>query len=200
MATNRLGDLFVRNSERRMQISTRALVTLIHGLLTGGAFILGAFGVIVELIRSTLTEGPCELTATGYRVQRAYLIATAAIGWIAVLLGTFVVYPWYRAIPPAGANLVEYPQRFLLSSATTAGWHEFGMEWKEHIGWLAPMGMTMLAYVLTKHRQALKDNRPALRAVLVFALAVFLCAGIAGFFGAMINKFAPIAGGATLHF
>jgi hypothetical protein len=35
--------------------------------------------------------------------------------------------------------------------------------------------------------------------VLGFTLLSFLAAGIAGFFGAMLNKNAPAEGGATIH-
>jgi len=36
-------------------------------------------------------------------------------------------------------------------------------------------------------------------AVMAFVVASFLSAGTAGFFGAMINKYAPVQGGPTIH-
>jgi hypothetical protein len=183
-----------------MEISVRALASEIHGMLIGGFFVMAIFGIIVELFRSTFVKQPSELTARGYSLERLYLIVTAGLGWAAVLLGAYIVYPWYRAIPPTGiTNLAGYPQRLLLASITTSGWHGIGMEWKEHVGWLAPIAITMVAYVLIKHRLAMKKYPQIRTAVLVFALVALLSGGIAGFFGAMIDNHAPVKGGATIH-
>lgn len=184
-----------------MEISFRALCSEMHGMLIGGFFLMAVFGVIVELLRSAFVKQPSELTTRGYQLKRFYLIVTAGLGWLAVLLGAYVVYPWYRAIPPAGVtSLAGYPQRLLLSRPGTAGWHALGMEWKEHVGWLAPIAMTMVAYVLTKHRLAMKTYPQIRTAVLGFALVALVSGGIAGFFGAMIDNHAPVKGGAMIHF
>jgi hypothetical protein len=112
-----------------MEISARTLASELHGMLIGGFFLMAAFGVIVELFRSKYAKQPFELSARGQLLKRFYLFATAALGWIAVLLGAYILYPWYRAIPPAGvASLAGYPQRLLLSRSGTSGWHRVGME------------------------------------------------------------------------
>jgi hypothetical protein len=46
-----------------------------------------------------------------------------------VITGTWVVYPWYRESGPSS------PKAQLLANPDTKDWHEFGMEWKEHIAW-----------------------------------------------------------------
>ena len=82
-----------------------------------------------------------------------------ALGWAAVLTGAYVIYPWYRAVPPAGlTDLALYPRYLLKSSATTAGWHDLGMEWKEYVAWMAPIAMTMVAYILTKYRLSIQGS------------------------------------------
>jgi hypothetical protein len=183
-----------------MQISTRALFTLLHGMLFGGFFILAIFGVAVELFRSKFEDRPAELSPRGYFWERVYLIGTVVLGWLAVFLGAYVVYPWYRAIPPAGlANLAGYPQALLQSNPATSGWHEVGMEWKEHVAWFAPMTMTAVAYLLLCCRPVLKQLPRARTAILSFALFALVAACIAGFFGAMINKAAPVQGGSTIY-
>lgn len=73
------------------------------------------------------------------------------------------------------------------------------MEWKEHVAWLAPIAATMIAYVLTTQRSAVKAYARLRRAVITFALVAFASAAIAAFFGAMINKHAPVEGGAQIH-
>jgi hypothetical protein len=117
-----------------------------------------------------------------------------------VLTGAYIIYPWYRAVPPPGtANLAAFPQRLLLASPTTSGWHSIGMEWKEHVAWIAPISITMAASVVLQYGRNLK-NHPQLRAaVLVFVWVSLLAAGVAGFFGAMINKNAPVEGGPVIH-
>jgi hypothetical protein len=183
-----------------MEISTRAFFTALHGLLFGGFFIMAVFALVVELVRCSLTPESFELTGAGRSLANLYMWLTATAGWIAVFLGAYVVYPWYRAIPPAGMqNLAAYPQRFLLSSAATSGWHSLGMEWKEHVAWIAPMAVTLAAYILCAQRPALSKYRQLRTGILVFAVAALGCAGIAGFFGAMINKNAPVEGGPEIH-
>ena len=71
-------------------------------------------------------------------------------------------------------------------------WHKFGMEWKEHVAWLAPILATAVAFIVLRYGVQLA-NEPRLRRVLLvlFSLA-FLCAAVAGLFGAFITKTAPI--------
>jgi hypothetical protein len=183
-----------------MQWTTRELWSLIHGMGFGGLFLLGCSGAIVELWRR---YGPAEAgsaTSGDERFLRIYFVVMAALAWLTVLTGTYVLYPWYRATPPPGAtDLSGYPQRLLLSSGTTAGWHSLGMEWKEHVAWLAPIAITMAAAVFSRYGRNLQKE-PALRnAVLGFVFASLLAAGVAGFFGAEIDDHAGVRGGATVH-
>jgi hypothetical protein len=183
-----------------MEITLRALITLIHGMLFGAFFLMAIYGLVVQLRHSAFVEQPSKLTPQGYARERLYLILVAVMGWAAVLTGAYIIYPWYRAVPPAGVtDLALFPRFLLKSSATTAGWHDLGMEWKEHIAWIAPIAMTMVAYVITKYRQSMREHPQIRTAVLAFALVALGAAGVAGFFGAMLNKYAPINGGSTIH-
>jgi hypothetical protein len=117
-----------------------------------------------------------------------------------VLTGAYVIYPWYRAAaPPGTVDFSAFPQRLLMSSPHTIGWHSLGMEWKEHVAWFAPISITLVAFVFIQYGRDLKNHRHLRSAVLCFALASFVAAGIAGFFGAMINKYAPVQGGHTIQ-
>ena len=73
------------------------------------------------------------------------------------------------------------------------------MEWKEHVAWLAPIALTMVTYVFAKYGPALSRQRDIRTAVLAFAVVAFAAAGIAGLFGAFLNKYAPVRGGATIQ-
>jgi hypothetical protein len=186
-----------------MEITERSLWTLIHGMGFGALYLLASSGALLELYRrysSNSTGSPGPVIDKDERFLRVYLIAMAVLAWLAVLSGAYVIYPWYRAAAPAGtANLAAFPQRLLLSSPTTSGWHSIGMEWKEHVAWLTPISITMAAAVFVKYGRTLR-NHPQLRdAVLCFTLISFLAAGIAGFFGAMLNKNAPVEGGPSIR-
>jgi uncharacterized membrane protein len=134
------------------------------------------------------------------RFLRIYLCAMTVLAWVAVLTGTYVIYPWHRAAPPAGAtNLAAFPQPLLMASPTTSAWRSIGMEWKEHVAWLAPTSITMATVVFFEYGRNLRRYAALRSAVLCFTLVSFLTAGIAGFFGAMLVKYAPVEGGPTLH-
>jgi hypothetical protein len=73
------------------------------------------------------------------------------------------------------------------------------MEWKEYVAWFAPISITMVAFVFIRYGRDLRHHRQLRAGVLGFALASFVAAGVAGFFGAMINKHAPVRGGHAIH-
>lgn len=179
-----------------MEVSFRGLWTLIHGIGFGGLFLLGCSAAVTELWRVCFGDEWSERTD---KLLRFYLVAMTVLAWLAVLTGAYIIYPWYRAAAPAGTHeFGMYPQLLLRSSPATAGWHTLGMEWKEHVAWIAPMAITMATAVFLQYGRELKAHRYLRTAVLAFALVAFGSAGIAGFFGAMINKYAPTNGGSTI--
>jgi hypothetical protein len=183
-----------------MEITVRGLWTLIHGMGVGALYLLACSGALAELYRFTTSRATSEFTVGQERFLKFYLIAMVVLAWASVLTGAYVIYPWYRAaLPPGTVDLSMFPQRLLMSSPTTIGWHSLGMEWKEHVAWFAPISITMVAFVFIKYRRDLGNHRQLRAAVLCFAVASFVAAGIAGFFGAMIAKGAPVHGGHMLQ-
>jgi hypothetical protein len=183
-----------------MEITARALWTLIHGLGFGALYLLACSGALVELYRFTTSSTAPESSRGEEHFLKVYLLTMAVLAWAAVLTGAYVIYPWYRATPPLGTtDLSMFPQRLLMSSPTTIGWHSLGMEWKEHVAWFAPISTTVVTFVFIKYGRDLKNHRQLRAAVLCFAAISFVCAGIAGFCGAMINKYAPVQGGHTIQ-
>ena len=183
-----------------MEISARGLWTLIHGMCFGALYLLACSGALVELFRVTAPSASSALTRGQEQFLKTYLVVMAVLAWSAVLTGAYVIYPWYRAAPSEGmTDLSGFSQRLLLSNPRTAGWHSIGMEWKEHIAWFAPISITMVACVFIRYGRELRDHRPLRTAVLSFAAASFIAAGVAGLFGAMINKYAPVEGGGRIQ-
>jgi hypothetical protein len=183
-----------------MEITVRSFWTLIHGMGFGALYLLACSGALVELYRFTSSSPDAQSTPAQERFLRIYLVTMVVLAWVAVLTGAYVIYPWYRAAPPPGiADLSMFPQRLLMSNSASVGWHSLGMEWKEHVAWLAPISITMAAFVFIRYGRDLRNHKPLRAAVIGFTLASFLAAGIAGFFGAMINKYAPVQGGHTIQ-
>jgi hypothetical protein len=183
-----------------MEITTRSLWTMIHGMGFGALYLMACSGALVELHRRYWSPMKPAIEVDDERFLSIYLTVMAVVAWLTVLTGAYVIYPWYRAVPPAGAaSPAGFPQRLLMSSSSTIAWHSIGMEWKEHIAWLVPISITMAAAVFARHGRNLKVQPELRTAVLAFVWISLFAAGVAGFFGAMLNKNAPVEGGPTIH-
>jgi hypothetical protein len=184
-----------------MEISFRDLATIVHGMFFGAALLLMFTGAAVGLYTSSTSSNFWTPGSRQRSFFSSYLAVMALLAWIAVFLGAYAIYPWYRAHPPAGTlDLIGYPQHLLMSNPVTAGWHNIGMEWKEHIAWLAPISLTAVAYTFAHYGTDLRSHRPLRNAVFGLLALGFIAAGIAGFFGAMLNKYAPVRGGPNIVF
>jgi hypothetical protein len=187
-----------------MELSYRETMTVIHGMVLGAAFLLAFGGGLAGLY----SLRPALITAQGIRERTRRLVigtsAMAAVAWATVVTGTWVVYPWYREklagtdlAGCAGATLPSAtcsPRDFLTSNASgnTESWHTFGMEWKEHVAWISPILATVVAFAVAYYGPRLVKHQGLRRALLVLFIAAFASAGVAGVFGAFINKVAPI--------
>ena len=177
-----------------MSLSDREFWTVIHGMGLGALFLLAFAGGLAGLysLRSEF------LTAGGLRERLPRLEwgsgVMAVVAWATVITGTYIVYPWYRAAPPQGTTgdaLKAFPRSFLLAGQQTAGWHTFGMEWKEHVAWIAPILATSVAIVVFYYGIQLAREPKIRQALLVLFSVAFAAAAVAGVFGAFINKVAP---------
>jgi hypothetical protein len=173
--------------------SFHEISTLVHGIVFGGGFLLCFTGglVLLLLIRAA------SLTESGIRRFLRYLrgvtLVMALFVWVAVLSGTYVSYPWYRAKPPEGVtDLSRYPRSYLKADPDLAFWHTFGMEWKEHIAWLVPLLMTAVAFIVFRYGEQLATDDQLRRVLILLLILAFAAAGIAGTLGALVTKAAPI--------
>jgi uncharacterized membrane protein len=66
------------------------------------------------------------------------------------------------------------------------------MEWKEHVAWISPILATVVAFIVVYYGPSLiRHDRVRKTALLLFVLS-FGLAAIAGLFGALITKAAPL--------
>jgi hypothetical protein len=187
-----------------MELTSREVWAVIHGLILGVIYLLAFAGALAGLW--SLRPGYLTTAGIAERMGRLKigLGLMAASAWGTVITGTYIVYPWYRAKLAGDAyekcqDLVRpgqqcSPRDFLLANVNgeTAEWHHFGMEWKEHVAWATPFLATS-AFLLVLYYGPRLVARPWLRnIVLVMIVAAFAAAVVAGAFGAFINKVAPI--------
>lgn len=191
--------------EVRVELSNREFWGLVHGLVLGSFFLLafaGGLAGLYSLRGQWLTE---EGIVERMRRLAIGFWAMAVAAWATVITGTWIVYPWYREglagdefAGCEGLSLPDpetcSPRDFLKSnvSGDTETWHAFGMEWKEHVAWIAPMLATSAAIVVAVYGRRLAEA-PRLRriAIWMFVLA-FATAAVAGVLGALITKVAPV--------
>lgn len=175
-----------------MSLTTREFWAALHGMILGGGFLLSFTAGLTGLY--SLRQS--WLTAEGIRERvgrmRWYTGIMALISVLTVFTGTYIVYPWYRATAPEGADLTQYPRNFLLANPNLAAWHNFGMEWKEHIAWFSPILAVAVAYLVIKYGHTFAENQQLRRITMVLLILAFATAAIAGLFGAFITKAAPI--------
>ena len=169
-----------------MSFTGREWWGLIHGMGLGALFLLAFAGGLADLygLRRVLVTD----TGVHERMRRLKIGVTgmAVVAWLTVITGTWVVYPWYRDRAPTS------PRSQLLAEPSTADWHHFGMEWKEHVAWLSPILATVVAFIVVYYgTNLIRHDRVRRTAMALFVLS-FLFAGIAGAFGAFITKVAPV--------
>jgi hypothetical protein len=170
----------------------RHFLTVLHGWGAGGIFLVG-FPLALIAIAGTTASATHPPSHTEESFVKRALWALATVGWVAVSAGTYVIYPWYRAKPPAGtADLAGYPRSLLLSQADTSWLHSFGMEWKEHVAWLAPILLTVVAYIYTIYGASLARHRGIRATALAFTVIAFFASGVAGEFGKLLGDHAPV--------
>jgi hypothetical protein len=169
-----------------MQLTNREIWALAHGLVIGGPFLLAFTGALVALtgLRSDY------MTAEGVRNQVARLrigaCLMAVMSWAIVLIGTWVLLPWYRE------DVRDSPQSILLSDPDTRQWHEFADVWKTHVAFMAPILATAAATLVVYYGRSLARDRTARNVVLMLLLGAFAVSSLAALIGSLVTRVAPI--------
>ena len=174
-----------------MAFSLREYWTAIHGMALGFGFVLFFTASLALLL--TLKPGFLQGIRVNVILLKISGLVIAILSWLAVFVGTYIVYPWYRAAPPSGTtDLTGYPRSRLLANAPVSGWHNFGMEWKEHLGWLVPIMATVAVYLIFRYGEKLAEGRKILWTLFIILCVAFVATGVVGTLGAIITKEAPV--------
>ena len=168
-----------------MSLTDREFWTLVHGMGFGALFLLGFAGGLEGLysLRPQFLQ-PAGVRDRARRLQIG-VVTMAVAAWGTVLTGTWIVYPWYRE------DIPESPRSVLLADPAKE-WHHFGMEWKEHIAWISPILATAVAFIVLYYGTSLIRHDRVRRTTIVLFVLAFVFAAVAGLFGALITKAAPL--------
>jgi hypothetical protein len=172
--------------EVRMSLTAREWWGVIHGMGLGALFLLAFAGGLAGLYSLKPALITPEGLAERMRRLKIGIVVMAAAAWGTVITGTWIVYPWYREEIPTSAK------SRLLADPGTVDWHEFGMEWKEHIAWISPILATVVAFIVVYYgANLIRHERVRKTAMTLFVMA-FAFAAVAGALGAFITKVAPV--------
>ena len=171
-----------------MLFTDRSIWTMIHGIVLSGAALMALAAALFSM-RTMRTVATPEQS----RLLAQLTVFVAAMLWLAVFVGTYIIFPLYRVTPPEGAtDLSQFPRSFLLANPDTAWLHAFAMEIKEHVPWIASMLATAVAFAGMRYRSQLL-NDSALRNMAMTLLAIcFVLISVVGLLGIFINKVAPL--------
>jgi hypothetical protein len=187
------GVLRIQKIEHAMHLTSREFWTALHGMVFGAGLLVLFSGGFVAVWNLGSEASPELLRRRTYWTGIG-LWGMALLAWVTVIIGTYLIYPWYRAKVPAGGvpeGLAHFPKFLLLSKPETSEWHNFGMEWKEHIAWLSPLLLSAVACCVSCSGRQVARDATLRRVVLALFTLAFFCASIAGVLGALINKAAP---------
>lgn len=176
--------------------SGRSLWTMVHGIGLSGGALLGLAAALFYLYAATVRDGGVGrtvATSTQSRPLTWLSVLTALLLWLSVLVGTYIVFPAYRATPPAGAtDLAAYPRALILADPSNAWLHTVAMEIKEHVPFIAAMLATAVAFVAVRERERLLNDETLRRAGLALLGIAFALVGSVALLGTLVNKFAPL--------
>ena len=174
-----------------MLFSERSIWTMVHGIGLGGGALVGLAAALFYLYAARSSED--SVAPPGSGAFAAATALSAAMLWLTVIVGTYIVFPPYRVTPPVGVtDLGEFPRALLLASPSTAWLHTFAMESKEHMPWIASMLTTAVAFVAVRYRSAVLQNS-SLRNLSMALLAIsFALVAFVSLMGMFVNKVAPL--------
>lgn len=175
-----------------MLFSERSIWTMVHGIGLGGAALLGLAAALFYLYAARPAPDRTG-NETRSRAFTTITIFSAVMLWLTVIVGTYVIFPPYRATPPPGTtDLSQFPRALVLANPSTVWLHAFAMEIKEHMPWIASMLTTAVAFIAVRYPGTVLRHRPLRKMVLtLLAIAFVLVAGIS-LLGVFVNKVAPL--------
>ena len=175
-----------------MLFSERSIWTMVHGIGLGGAALLGLAAALFHLYAARPAPDPTA-NETGSRAFAMVTAFSAVMLWLTVIVGTYIIFPPYRATPAPGAtDLSQFPRALVLANPNTAWLHAFAMEIKEHMPWIASMITTAVAFTVVRYPGAVLRDPSVRKMVLALLAIAFVLVAWISLLGVFVNKVAPL--------
>ena len=175
-----------------MLFSERSIWTMAHGIGLGGAALLGLAAASFYLYAARPALDPTG-SEKGSRAFATVMVITAVMLWLTVIVGTYIIFPPYRAAPPPGTtDLGQFPRALVLANPDTAWLHAFAMEVKEHMPWIASMLTTAVAFIAARYPAAAMNDGSLRRIALTLLAISFGIVAFVSLLGVFVNKVAPL--------
>jgi ABC-type antimicrobial peptide transport system permease subunit len=176
-----------------MLFTDRSLWTMAHGVVLGGAALMALAAAMFALGVMRAPNPSDSAIDNQSRSLTALMVFIGVVLWLAVFVGTYVIFPPYRATPPDGVvDLSQYPRSLLLANPDTAWLHAFAMESKEHMPWIASMLATAVAFVSLRYRSMLLRDAELRNMAMTLLAVSFVLVSFVGLMGIFIDKVAPL--------
>lgn len=174
--------------------SADSISTMVHGIVLGGGAMLALAAALFSLHALRSADGATLAAESPAPRDLVWLLALLAVLlWLAVIVGTYVTFPPYRATPPEGlTDLSQYPRALIRSNPGTAWLHSYAMESKEHVPWIAAMLATAAAFIGARYRATLLGDLRVKNLVMALLAICFILVSYVSFLGVLVNKAAPL--------
>lgn len=171
----------------------RSLWTMIHGIVLSGAALMALAAAIFSLRMLYAGRASDTVTTIQSRYMVSLIVFMATMLWLTVIVGTYITFPPYRAVPPEGlTDLSMYPKAMLQANSGTIWLHSFAMETKEHVPWIASILATAVAFISVHYRsQMISDDKLNKLAIWILGICLVLVS-YAALLGVFVNKIAPL--------
>lgn len=176
-----------------MLFTDRSLWTMVHGVVLGGAALMALAAALFAMGVLRVADRSDVATDNQSRSLARLVVFIAVVLWVAVFVGTYIIFPPYRTAPPDGVlDLSQYPRSLLLANPDTAWLHAFAMESKEHMPWIASMLATAVAFVSVRYRSTLLRDAQLRKMAMILLAVSFALVSFVGLMGILVNKVAPL--------
>ena len=175
-----------------MLFSERSVWTMVHGIGLGGAALLGLGAALFYLSAAPRPSDSAD-DEIGARAFAMAAVFSAAMLWLTVIVGTYIIFPPYRATPPPGTtDLSQFPRAWLLANPSASWLHTFAMEIKEHMPWIASMLTTAVAFTAVRYPRAVRRGSSVRKMMLTLLAIAFVLVASVSLLGVFVNKIAPL--------
>lgn len=171
----------------------RSLWTMMHGIVLSGSALLALAAATFSLRMLHAGKASDSVTVIQSRYIVLLTVFMSVMLWLTVIVGTYITFPPYRAVPPDGlTDLSMYPKALLEANTSSSWLHSFAMETKEHVPWIAAILSTSIAFISNRYRTLIITDDDLNTSATWLLGICFILVCYAAILGVLVNKVAPL--------